>query len=385
MERTVPYRYGAPVEPPWFCDREDEIGTLTARMRDGIHVFLLSPRRYGKTSVLLRALSRFAEDGGHAGYANLLLCTNEIEVATSVLEAATRAVLSAPGRARHGLEDLLRQLRVRPQVTVGADGSVGFGFEPSVGTRSWRAVLEDALAVLERASGRRRAALVLDEFQVVASVGRGLGGAFKALADSARRTGIVFSGSHLSVMEKLTRGVGAPLQGMGERVVLDVVERAPMVAYLQRRARAAGKQLAAGTAGRIYTLADAVPNHVQQLAYAAWESAGERQAVTDDDVDAGLHAVALRQGGDFAERFERLAPSQQRLLKALAASPTERVYARAFLDAVGVANANAVTKALGVLAERELVVRRGGQWAVADPFLRHWVTRAGRAGPVGQR
>ena len=47
-----PYRFGAPVEDAWFCDRTGELETLLARMRDGIHVILLSPRRYGKTSLV---------------------------------------------------------------------------------------------------------------------------------------------------------------------------------------------------------------------------------------------------------------------------------------------------------------------------------------------
>lgn len=49
MERR-PYRFGAPVEPPWFGDREEGLEVLTGRMAAGIHVFVLWPRRYGKTS-----------------------------------------------------------------------------------------------------------------------------------------------------------------------------------------------------------------------------------------------------------------------------------------------------------------------------------------------
>jgi hypothetical protein len=51
------------------------------------------------------------------------------------------------------------------------------------------------------------------------------------------------------------------------------------------------------------------------------------------------------------------------------------VYAKAFLDAVQVANANAVTTALRVLDNRELVARRDRSWHVADPFLRRWLTQ----------
>lgn len=375
MERP-PYRFGAPVEPPWFCDRERELGVVVDRMEAGIHVFVLSPRRYGKTSLIRRAAARVESAGGRTAYANLLLATTEVELAAIVLQAAMRGVLGPAGRARHSLEAVLRQLRVNPTVSLGSDGSVSVSLDPSLATGRWLDVVADALGILRHAAERRPAVLVLDEFQVAATIGRtGVGGAFKAVADDASGVSIVFAGSHLAVMEQLTKGSGAPLHGMGERLVLDVVPEEPMVAYLRRRARSARKRLGVPTARRIYRLADAVPNFVQQLALATLEAAGPAEELTDAHVDTGLRTVVERQASTFAQQFEAMAsaPAQQRILKELARRPTASVYAKAFLDAVGVANANAVTTALHALDGRELVARRERVWDVADPFLRRWL------------
>ncbi|MGH9087069.1 MAG: AAA family ATPase [Acidimicrobiales bacterium] len=377
MERR-PYRFGAPVEPPWFCDRETELQFLTARMAGGIHVFVLSPRRYGKTSLVKRAVDLVGAEGGRCAYANLLFATNEIELATTILQAVVRGLLGPVGRTRHSLESILRQLRVTPTVTVGPDGSVSLGLDAAAVGASWLDVVGDALTLLQQAAERRPAVLVLDEFQVVAGIGRkGVGGAFKALADEAAGTSIVFSGSHLAVMEHLTKGTGAPLHGMGERLVLDVVPEEPMVAYLQRRARAAGKGLDKAAGRLVYHSADTVPNYVQQLALASFEAAGTAGAIVQEHVAEGFETVVDREASSFAQQFGDLggAPSQQRILKALARRPTASVYAKAFLDAVGVANANAVTTALRALDGRELVGRKGLTWDVADPFLRRWLTR----------
>jgi hypothetical protein len=217
---------------------------------------------------------------------------------------------------------------------------------------------------------------VLDEFQVVANIGRGgIGGAFKVLADEASGVSIVFSGSHLAVMEQLTKGQGAPLHGMGERLVLDVIDQDEMVPFLQRRAGSAGKRLAATTGRLIYQSAEAVPNYVQQLALAAFEAAGAEATIEDGHVEQGFETIVERQASAYAQAFEDLgsAPVQQRILKALAAKPTSAVYGRAFLEAVGGVNANAVTTALRSLDGRELVSRKARVWDVADPFLRRWL------------
>src|SRR5688572_29987254 len=224
MESANPFRYGAPVEGDSFCDRRDELTALTGRMRSGVHAFVLSPRRYGKTSLLLEALRRFRRQGGRGGYANLLLCTTPDEVAATVLNAVVREVLRPAGRARQNLEEVLRALRVSPTVKMAPDGGVSLSFDPSVGAARWTEVLDDAAGLLEETAGRHRTALVLDEFQQIAEVGdKGMGGAFKAVADDVRHASLVFSGSHLSVMERLTVGRGAPLLGMGETFRLAVV------------------------------------------------------------------------------------------------------------------------------------------------------------------
>ena len=376
MERLVPYRFGAPLDRPWFCDREAELDVLCNRMRAGIHLIVLSPRRYGKTSLLLRAADTLERDGVHSAYANLLLATTEVELASIILQAVVRSVLGPVARRRHSLEDALRHLRITPKVSIGADGAVSLGLDPATVGTSWIDVITDAIALFERASERRSAVLIFDEFQVVAGIGRrGAGGVFKALADAARRTSLVFSGSHLAIMEQLTKGSGAPLHGMGERVVLDVVPEDPMVGYLQRRARSAGKTLTKKVAQEIYAQADTVPNYVQQLAQAALEAA-DAVTITATHVAAGFDAIVERQSAIYAQQYEDLggAPAQQRILRTLAHTPTASVYAKGFLDAVQVANANAVTTALRVLDNRELVVRRGRTWHVADPFLRRWLT-----------
>jgi hypothetical protein len=373
-----PYHFGSPASARYFCDREAEVADLQARMTDAVHVFLLGPRRYGKSSIVERAIDRFRDAGGRAGYADLIRCTTEAEVATETLQAVVNGVLRAPKRAKQQLEGILRRLRVTPTVSVATDGSVTFGVDPSVGSRSWQQILDDALILLDEAGAEGPVALALDEFQRIADIGaKGMGGAFKAATDRLTHASLVLSGSHLSVMESLTRTRGAPLYGMGELVVIDVIAEDEMVAYLRRRARAANKRLSPNAARYLYTLAGAVPNDVQWLAYSAFEASGDAGEIDEAAVDAGMAAVVGRQASNFAERFETLAPSQQRVLKVLAETPTARVFTKDFMDHVQVANANAVRRAILVLSGHELVQRRAGVYEVASPFLRAWLRPSG--------
>lgn len=374
MEPRVPYRYGAPVTDPYFCNRESEIKVLRTRMEQGIHVFVLSPRRYGKTSLLQRARTGAISGGAAVGYANLLFATSEGEVATALLSAVVDAA-SGRARARHAFDDLLRRIRVVPSVSYDANGQLRLTVEPALARRSWQIILDDTVGLLQRVAERQPAALIIDEFQTVADIGpRGMGGVFKALADQLAAASLVFSGSHLGVMERLTAKRGAPLYGMGERLVVDVIPEAKMVPYLQRRAKVVDRRMPVGTARQIYQRAGAVPHYVQYLALAAVEATPLGEDVTEERVDQGVAEVVSRQASDFADRVEPLAGSQQRILRALAREPVRKVYGRAFLEAVDVSNPNGVTQALRSLEAAELVQRRSGSWTVVDPFLARWLT-----------
>jgi hypothetical protein len=55
MEGSVlenPFRYGGIVLGPYFADRQEEMEELKKEIRNFSRVFLVSPRRYGKTCLL---------------------------------------------------------------------------------------------------------------------------------------------------------------------------------------------------------------------------------------------------------------------------------------------------------------------------------------------
>ena len=366
-----PFHYGSPAGADHFCDRDHELAEIEARMLSGNNVVLLSPRRYGKSSLLLRAIERVRRRGGSSGYISLIRCSSRREVAEAVASGILNGPLSSMTRRRENLKELLRDLRVAPVLGVDATGGFTLSFSAAAAAPDWDTVLADSLRLLGRRSRQRSTSLVLDEFQRVLEIDPGLGGVFKAVADELNTTSLVFAGSKLHLMHRLASGPGAPLLGMGERFVLDVVGEDAMTRYLMERATAAGKPMTRGVAELIYSAVDGIPNDVQRLAFEAFHLAAD---VIDEEVVAiAVQSIVSHQSTDYGELFERLAPTQQRVLRALAADPTASVYSAAFLRETDITNPNSVRAALDVLEGRELVRRRDGTWLVSNAFLRAWL------------
>ena len=369
-----PFHYGTPVAGDQFAGRERELRALTARMRDGVNVVVVSPRRYGKTSLIKRAADTVERGGGAVVQVNVLRCRDLPVFGAQLLTAVYRAKGGWWHRLRQAVPEFLKRFRVAPGVRFEGDSPV-FTLAPGVATSDVDTVIADVYAVLAELSEKRPAVLILDEFQAVIDLGAHLPALFKALADEHPTVSLVLAGSKKHLMDRLVVHGDAPLYGMAEHFALDVVPGNVMADFLVRRADAGGKPMAAATAELIVALAGPVPNDIQHLAYEVFDVA--TKTISEADVQHGLRFAVEHEAGLHADRFEALSPGQRRVIAELADDPVEQPLGAAFVHAVRLANSSSVRKALDALIDDELVVQRHGRYAVANPFFAAWLRQTG--------
>ncbi len=369
-----PFRYGSPVSGEQFTGREAELAALVSRMTNSINVVLVSPRRYGKTSLLLAAEERVRMQSRRAALVsvNVLRCADLTSLAGRLAHAAYRMPGGRWHRARQSIADFVHRLRVTPTVAFLPDGNPRFGFDASMDPADAETVISDVYELLAEQAERVPAVLILDEFQAVADLSGHLPNLFKSLADTWPKVSLVVAGSKRHLMARLVDDREAPLYGMAERIALGPIPAPEMTAYVQARAAETGKPAVAGAAEEIVGRAGPVPNDIQRLAYEAWDAAGEQ--LDHAAVDTGMARVLEHDSLVLTERFERLAPGQRRVLVALANDAGPSVYAAAFARQTGMATPAGVRKAVQALEADELITVRQGRPVVADPFLRAWLS-----------
>jgi uncharacterized protein len=366
-----PFQYGSPVDSKHFAGRAEELKALTARMADGINVVLVSPRRYGKTSLLLRAEEELGQLGAAMVHIDILRCASSAELAAKLAGEAFRLPSGRWHRVKNTVSEFAHRLKVSPTITLSADGSPQFSFAGDLARRDVHQVLEDVYALLAEDAARRSGVLVLDEFQAVTDLDEHLPAVLKALSDSYGSVSLVLAGSRRHLMERLTGSTGAPLYGMAEPLGLGPVATADMADYLRRRASGAGKPMTAQVAGRVIDIAGPIPNDIQRLAYSAYEAADNE--IGADEVNEGMEAVVFHGDATYAESYGRFAPGQRRVLRTLAARPQAEIFSAHFARDVQLANAASVRKAVDTLTMAEVITREGEIWNVADPFFRYWL------------
>ncbi|MGH9124667.1 MAG: AAA family ATPase [Acidimicrobiales bacterium] len=368
-----PFHYGTPVQGEQFTGRERELAAVTARMRDGINVVLLSPRRYGKTSLLLRAEAKLAQSRppGALVKANVLRSRDLV----ALIGQLASGVYQLPGgrwhRTRQALPEFVRRLRMRPTVTINDHGQPVFAFEPAVAGLEADTVLADLYALLDEQSAHRPAVLVLDEFQAIVDLGAHLPNLLKSLADDHPAVSLVLAGSKRHLMERLVDAENAPLYGMAQKIELGPIPDDIMTHFLCARAAAGGKQMDETAAAAAIDRAGPVPNDIQRLAY---EGYGLADRVVDDTALAlGLDQAVAHEAAIYSEVFAARSPGQRRVLVRLATEDHQHVYSSSFARTVGLAGSNSVKKVIDSLVEDELVARRNESWQITDAFFAAWL------------
>lgn len=370
---TNPFHYGSPVTGERFTDRATELKALVTCMLKGQNAVLLSPRRYGKTSLLKRAVQDVRQARGRSAMVNLIGCSSRRQVAQALgTGIAHEAMGWLDGRVEL-LREHLARVRAGVSLEVSHTGLTVTLAPASAGT-DWSDIIGDVLRMLVRLGARGHpVSLVIDEFQRVAEIDNGLAGVFKTLVDELEQVSLVFAGSKRHLMEELSTGPGAPLLRVGTRISLAPIPEDLMTRFLVERAEAGKEDLSPAVAGTIFRIARGIPNDVQQLAFWAYEEPGRR--ITESTVEHALDRVVSLQAEDFAESYDKLAPSQQRVLEVLARGPVADVYSRQMMTLVDVANSNAIRVALRRLGELELVERTPAGWRVTSVFFERWLLR----------
>ncbi|MBV9921733.1 MAG: hypothetical protein JOY78_12895, partial [Pseudonocardia sp.] len=79
-----PFRFGEVVAGDYFTDREAEARALVDDVQHGLNTVLISPRRFGKTSLLLRVIDQLRRAGTLVAYVDLLRAPSKERLAAQL-------------------------------------------------------------------------------------------------------------------------------------------------------------------------------------------------------------------------------------------------------------------------------------------------------------
>jgi len=375
-----PFVYGEIVPAQSFVDREMELHRLVTDLADGQKVFLISPRRYGKSSLVRQAFATLAR----RKVLTLEFTVSSFSSYVAFLEGYAQALLGLEtrvGRARSWLREVFSSATPEVRVEAGTTGgglSVAF---PSVRTeRDAARLAEDVFALPARLADRldKRLAIALDEFQAVASFDvANVEAALRAAVQQQRQVGYVFAGSEPSLMEQMV-GPRRPFYKAGPVMRLERIPGDVFAAFVEDRFASSGLAPVEGLGAAVVDLAGNLPYDVQRLAHETWDDAATRRQkrVGLEDLHETLRRLLAEQAPLFEAVWQRLTLAQRATFRAVVLEHGVELLSAASRTRHRLGGASSVQASLAALQRQDLVAREDdGRYVVVDSLMREWVAR----------
>ena len=375
IEDVNPFVYSRPVPPEDVVDRDEEVAELLRSAVGGHYVRLYAPRKYGKTSLLTRALHDGGRSEGLIGVLVDLYRVSSIADVTVRLERAYARHLR--GELRGRVEAFLQRTGVG--LSLGAFGiSARLQLDPGRDPLPALHALLDLPLRLE-ASGGYRALVVFDEFQDIGRID-GLDGLLRShIQHQGEVASYVFAGSEPGLMRLLFETKDRPLYGSAVPMRLGRLADADLADYVARRFESS-KRSVGEALNPLLAVARGHPQRAMLLAHRLWNEVPRGREATLEEWHAAHVAAMLELDPEFDAQWRGLDPSEQKTLRAIVlgdGSPYRTVALRR-LDLTK----DVVRRALPRLAgTAEIEERESSGYAIVDPLFAEWVDRLnGRPG-----
>ena len=347
-----PFKFGTIVEEEYFTDRVNEVAYITQFVKSPNHLILISPRRFGKSSVVAKALKQSKRK--HITV-NLQQVTSVSDLSSKLLREFFK--VHPMERIRH----LITHFRVVPTVTTNPmTGSMDVSFQPGVdGTM----LLEDVLTLIEKAhSEKDRMIVVMDEFQDICDLAPKFDRQLRSIMQEQKHINYILLGSQESMMTEIFENKKSPFYHFGEMMRLGKLPRKDFHRYLSERLASCYPNSYNELSDCILDYTSCHPYYSQQLAANIWQ-VGVLQPDVEDPFKTAISHIVTTHGLDYERLWMNFNRTNKWILQRLSSGkPLQSNDHRT----------STIYSALKRLQKDGYVIYTD-RYEMEDPFFREWI------------
>lgn len=365
-----PFVYGVEVSGESFVDRKRELRELQVELLSGKSVFLLTPRRLGKTSLITELFRRL---GGKIIPVHIKLY--EVDSETALAERIVEGVSSvAYGRIEKVIKSVHKFFReLRPSFTVTREGELRVALSKRITIPE----LEEVLDFPEKVgrANKKQVVVAFDEFQEIGLFdGLRLEKLMKAKFERHKNVSYIFAGSKRHLLLEIFSREDRPLFRFARPMDLKTIPPEEFKPFIIGKFRQTGGSIPSKVVDRILNYTRSHPYFTQQLCHELWNL--DRKVKDWADVEQAANNIVTHSSVEYEQIWELTKGKGQRnLLRGLSLEPDANMFSRSFIEKHGMNSASHVKKAYEALKEKGIIEEIGKKGGIGDMFFAEWIKR----------
>lgn len=370
---SKPFIFGIATSGENFTDRKKDTERLLLNFQHGVNTVLISPRRWGKTSLVQKVCHLAQSDKLKVVYLDIFSCRSDKDFYDAFAAAVLKQTSS---KLDEWLENIKLFLsRVSPKISIGTDPMTDFSISLEMNPK--REDVEEILQLPEKIAQKKGFNIVIciDEFQQIAE--------FKDSKTFQKRLRTVWQlqksvsyclfGSKKHLMNELFEKKSLPFYKFGDAIYLSKIGTADWVDYICRRFIVTGKVITKELAERICKMVDNHSSYVQQLAWLVWIRTD--QLATINDLEAAYQDIIEQNTPLFEKQTESLTTYQMNFLRAIIDGVHSEFTTQETLNKYQLGSSANVAIVKKALVKKELIEVEKRQIVISDPLLAVWLKK----------
>ena len=162
-----PFYYGGAVSSVHFCNRIDEIKELKIDVNAGLNTLIYAPRRFGKTSFVLKTIDELKDEKVKYVFLDLMYLSTLDEFINKYFNVLAKSLEEPTDKIVNFFKSVLN---LRPNINVNFDTTGNPSFSLALNNEDRTKALEDVLNIpLAFAKEGQKIVVIFDEFQEIAN------------------------------------------------------------------------------------------------------------------------------------------------------------------------------------------------------------------------
>lgn len=352
-----PFKFGTIVEDDFFTDRVEEMAYITQFVNSANHLVLISPRRFGKSSLVAKAIRQ-------TGRKHITINLQQVVSVSDFSAKLLREFFAVHPleRVRH----LITHFRIVPTISMNPiTGSTDVTFQPGVDSMI---LIEDVLELIEKAHTEDdRIIVVLDEFQEIRDLAPKFDKQLRSIMQKQKNINYILLGSQESMMTDIFENKKSPFYHFGELLRLSKLPRTDFYDYLSNRLKDVFPKNYDELSNRILDYTDCHPYYSQQLAANVWQI-GVLQPEEGAPFEKAITHIVTSHGLDYERLWMNFNRTNKWIMQTLALGRSLQTSEY---------RTSTIYSALKRLQKDGYVIY-SNHYELEDPFFKEWISRNNR-------
>jgi hypothetical protein len=365
-----PFVFGSTTFGKWFTDREKDAKRLLGNFTHGINTIIISPRRWGKTSLVCKVADQVDDKQLKIVAMDVFACRSEEDFyqtfATEIIKQTATKWEEWVKNAQHFLSSLV------PKISFGADPTMDFSLSLDFSNKQLN---QDVMHLPQKIAIEKNIRIVvcIDEFQQISefpdpkTFQKKLRSAWQL---QTQHVSYCLYGSKKHLLTALFSKQSMPFYKFGDILFLQKIATDNWIQYIQTRFKETGKEISSDLAAKICDKVECHSSYVQQFAWLVWIRT--EKTAKETDFEAALQDLLNQNSALFYNYTETLTALQLNFMRAIADGIHDQFSRNEIISKYNLGTSSNISRIKKSLEQKELIDVSPHNITFNDPVFCIW-------------